>query len=338
MKIKTIKPKTKIFIICILLLVIVVIAAGVFWLYPFKKVYHVGIISGTDFFEGTDQGFRDKMAELGYKEGENIVYDMQKTNNDMSEANKMIENFINKKVDLIFAFPTNVAVLAKDFGRSTNIPLIFGDATVEGSGLVKDVNYPGDNVTGVRQATMETTIKRFELMHSLVPDAKSYLIFYQNNFPIVISQLRELVILANEYGIELVLQPVDSTKDINLYLQNQDKKQKLDFDAVLTIIEPVAVLPESSKLLAIFADTHNIPFGGAPLSGDYQNLFGVSIDSSVAGKQAGVLADKILKGTFAGSIPVVTSDSYIQINLKIAKILGLTVNDSLLSQANKIIQ
>lgn len=336
MKIKPINIKIRTLLIGILLLAIFI--AAFFLFYHPKKVYHIGIISGTDFFEGTDQGFRDRMTELGYKEGDNIVYDIQKTNNDMAEANKIIENFVNKKVDLIFAFPTNVAVLAKDLAKDTSIPVIFGDATIEGSGLVKDANYPGNNITGVRQATIETVIKRFELMHSLVPDAKKYLIFYQDNFPIVINQLRELLILANESGVELVLKPVDNTKDINFYLQEQDKKSSIDFDAILTIIEPVAVAPESSKILAIFADTHHIPLGGAPLFGDYQNLFGVSIDNLVAGKQAAILADKILKGISAGSIPVVTSDNYIQINLKVAKNLGLTVDDNLLSQANEVIQ
>ena len=336
MKKQFIKNKIVIFLIGFLLLALII--AGFFWFFPQKKIYHIGIISGTDFFEGTDQGFTSKMAELGYKDGENITYDIQKTNNDLAEANKIIEKFIANKVDLIFAFPTNVAVLAKDLAEKTNIPVIFGDATVEGSGLVKDVNYPGDNITGVRQATIETVIKRFELMHELAPQAKKYLIFYQSNFSIVLGQLRELSILAQESGIDLVLEPVDSTEDINNYLQTEDKLKNLDFDAILTIIEPVAVIPASSRILSLFADTHNIPLGGAPLSGDYPNLFGVSIDNTLAGKQSAILADKVLKGTFAGSIPVVTVDSYFQINIKIAEKLGLTVSDSLLSQANEVIR
>jgi len=250
----------------------------------------------------------------------------------------MIEKFINNKVNLIFAFPTNVAVLAKELAQDTEIPIVFGATTVEGSGLIKNINYPGDNITGVRQETIETVVKRFELMHKLAPDAKRYLIFYQINLAIVPNQIRELLFLAEDAGVQLILQPVDSTADIETYLQKQGKLPSLDFDAILTIIEPIANIPASSRVLSVFADMHGIPFGGAPLSGDYENLFGVSIDNSLAGQQAAILADKILKGTFAGSIPVVTAEKYIQINLKVAEKLGLTVDDSLFSQANKIIR
>ncbi len=42
------------------------------------KVYHVGILSGLDFFADTADGFKSKMTELGYIEDSNIIYDIQK--------------------------------------------------------------------------------------------------------------------------------------------------------------------------------------------------------------------------------------------------------------------
>jgi len=337
MKIKL--AKSQIIFILTVFVVLIGVFVGFFLINnPMKKVYHVGIISGTDFFAGTDQGFIQKMRELGYKEGENIIYDIQKTNNDSEAANKIIKKFIDDKVDLIFAFPTNVAIQAKELAKNTKIPVVFGDATIEGSGLVKDVNYPGDNITGVRQETTETVVKRFELMHKLAPNAKRYLIFYQADIAIVPNQIRELVSLAQESDVELVLKPVKSTADIVVYLKEQEESLSLDFDAILTIIEPIANIPVNSQVLSVFANMHNIPFGGAPLSGEYENLFGVSMDTSLAGGQAAILADKVLKGTFAGSIPVVTAEKYIQINLKIARRLGLTVDNNLFSQADEIIR
>jgi len=337
MKINFLKPGVKIILSCLLFFAIII--AGFFWFFPQKKVYHVGIISGTDFFEGTDQGFINKMTELGYRENENIVYEIKKTNNDMGEANEMIKKFVDGKVDLIFAFPTNAAILAKELTADTTIPVVFGSVTIEGSGLIQNLNYPGGNMTGVRQETVETVVKRFEIMHKLAPNAKKYLIFYQSNLTIVPNELRELLSLAEKSGVQLILEPVDSTSDIDFYLKEQEKKSSLDFDAILTIIEPVAVIPSSAKVLAVFADKHKIPFGGAPLNdGEYQNLFGVSVDNVVVGGQSAVLADKVLRGTPVGSIPIATAAKYIQINLKVAEKLGLKIDEDILSQANKIIR
>jgi len=338
MKFKNFKHKKIIFLILIFLLLIIIGTAFIlFW--PTKKVYHVGIISGTDFFVGTDEGFIRKMSELGYRENVDIVYDVKKINNDLSEANKIIEKFLKNKVDLIFSFPTNVAVLSKELTQNTKIPVVFGDATIEGTGLVKDVNFPGDNITGVRQATIETVVERFDLMHELVPNAKKYLIFYQSDLSVMLGQLRELALLAEKSGVDLILKPVDSTSDIDFYLKEQENMSSFDFDAILTIIEPVANIPSSSQILSVFAEKYKIPFGGAPLNNEAcQNLFGVSIDNVLAGSQAAVLADKVLRGVPAGSIPVVTAEKYIQINLKMAEKLGLKIDDSLISRANIVIR
>ena len=70
----------------------------------------------------------------------------------------------------------------------------------------------------------------------------------------------------------------------------------------------------------------------------YGSVFGLNIDAVNVGKQAAPLADKIFKGIPAGTIPVVSAESYLQINYKLAQELGLTVSEGLLSQAAEIIR
>src|SRR4030042_2220739 len=74
-----------------------------------QKVYHVGILSGLDFFANTADGFKEKMTELGYVEGENIVYDVQKSNFDIATYRNILNKFVADKVDLIFVFPTEAS-------------------------------------------------------------------------------------------------------------------------------------------------------------------------------------------------------------------------------------
>jgi putative ABC transport system substrate-binding protein len=88
-----------------------------------------------------------------------------------------------------------------------------------------------------------------------------------------------------------------------------------------------------------FAAEHKIPVGGALISVEgYESIFGVNIEPITAGEQAAPLADKIFRGIPAGTIPVVSAESYLEINYKAAQELGLTVSEGLLSQADRIIR
>jgi putative ABC transport system substrate-binding protein len=99
------------------------------------------------------------------------------------------------------------------------------------------------------------------------------------------------------------------------------------------------VTPENFAVIGKFAYEHNIPVGGALMSVEgYDSVFGVNVDPVKVGKQAAPLADKVLKGTKAGTIPVVSAENYFQINYKAAQALGLTVSDGLLSQAAEVIR
>jgi putative tryptophan/tyrosine transport system substrate-binding protein len=136
------------------------------------KVYRVGILSGLDFFANTADGFKAKMTELGYVEGNNIVYDMHKTNFDPAAEEQILNKFVADKVDLIHVFPTEVSLAAKKAIQGSNIPVVFAQAFIEQGGLVNSVREPGGNITGVRFPGPDLAIKRFEILRELMPRAK----------------------------------------------------------------------------------------------------------------------------------------------------------------------
>ena len=74
------------------------------------------------------------------------------------------------------------------------------------------------------------------------------------------------------------------------------------------------------------------------LYGGYDSLYGVAVDNIVSGQQAAPLSDEILKGTPAGSIPVLTAQTFLTINLKVATKMGIKVSEDILSQANVIVR
>ena len=136
------------------------------------KTYRVGIVNGLDVFATTADGFKAGMTDLGYIEGKNIVYEVYDLSFDLEAGRRILRQLVSNKVDAIIAMPTEVAIDAKEAVRGTSIPVIFCQAYIEGSNLVKSVREPGGNITGVRYPSPDLVVKRFEVLHELLPHAK----------------------------------------------------------------------------------------------------------------------------------------------------------------------
>ncbi len=322
-----------------LLVVVCVLLSGCGKEAPEQKVYHVGVLSGLDFFANTADGFKARMTELGYVEGKNVVYDLQKTNFDMAVYKSILKKFVDDKVDLIFVFPTEASQEAKAATQGTGIPVVFANANIEDTGLVNSVRQPGGNITGVRWPGPDLALRRFEIMCELAPQAKRMWVPYQRGYPIVKSQLEALRPMAASSGVTLLEVPADNATELEAELQERTKSVNNDTDVILIMAEPLGVTPEAFAVLGKFADEHKILVGGALMSvGGYESVFGLTPQNIPVGRQAAFLADKILKGTSAGTIPVVSAEGYFQFNYKAAQKLGLNVPEGLLSRANEIIR
>jgi putative ABC transport system substrate-binding protein len=304
-----------------------------------QKVYHVGILSGLNFFADTADGFKEKMTELGYIEGSNIIYDLQKTSFDIAAYKSILNKFVADRVDLIFVFPTEATQEAKAATKGTGIPVIFASAFIENTGIVDSVRRPGGNITGVRWAGPDIAVQHFEIMRELVPSATRMFIPYQKGYPIVKSQVEALRLAFAAEGLTMIELPANNAEELEAEFNIKAESANGKTDAVLTIAEPLCVTPDVFEVIGKFADERNIPVGGTSISiGGHESVFGLIPQHVPQGRQAAYLADKVLRGTKAGTIPVVTAECFLQINYKAAKKLGITVPEGLLSRANEIIR
>ncbi|MCX6814354.1 MAG: ABC transporter substrate-binding protein [Candidatus Aenigmarchaeota archaeon] len=304
-----------------------------------EKVYHVGVLSGLSFVADITDGLKAKMTELGYTEGKNIVYDVQETNVDPAAYRQVLNKFVANKVDLILAFPTEVALEAKAATQGIGIPVVFANAVIENTGLVNSVREPGGNITGVRFSTSDLALRRFEILHELAPHAKQMWIPYQRGYPIVASQLGALQPVAASAGVTMIEVPADNATELETNLQTRVKSSDISSDAILCIVEPLMTMPDTLAVLGKFAAEHKLPIGGCPISNNSSgSIFMTAPDNVDVGKLAASIADKILKGTPAGTIPVVTPESRLRINYKVIQELGLNVSEGLLNRADEIIR
>jgi putative ABC transport system substrate-binding protein len=302
------------------------------------KVYKVGILVGVEYTSPAADGFKEEMTELGYIEGENITYDIQVTNFDAETYQTILQQFVADEVDLIYAFPAQAAVVAKTVAEGTDIPVLFAVANIENTGLVNSVREPGGNITGVRYPGPDIALKRFEIMHEIVPQATRMWIPYQRTSPMVPAQLEVLYPAAEAAGVTLIEAPADDAAGLEADLQARAQSgDDIGLDAILCIPEALSVTSEAFLVMAKFADEHEIPIGGATMEVEgHASIFGVTINMRDVGRLSAPMANKILKGTPAGTIPVVSPENYIEINYKATQELGLTVSESLLSQADKV--
>ncbi len=303
------------------------------------KVYRVGILSGLVVFDDIANGFRAKMTTLGYIEGRNIVYDLQKANVDPARELIIAKKFVADKVDLILAFPTSAAEMAKAATQGTNIPVVFAMAGIEGNDLIKSVRQPGGNITGVRFPAMELSVKRLELLHELAPNAKRIYITYDSNYPGISILIDAVRAAAHSMNVTLVEVPVIRLDQIKADLQAREMSDDIGIDAVLIIPTLLTAGPNGFGLINEFSAKHKLAVSGTTnFHADLGAVFSEVPANVNVGELAAPMADKIFKGIPAGTIPVVTPEACLRLNYKMIKKLKLKVSEGLLSQANYIIR
>ena len=323
----------------ILLVVVCIFLSGCGEKAQEEKVYRVGIVFDAEAFTSIADGFKAKMTELGYVEGKNIVYDLQFTNMDPAEAQRLVKKLVKDKVDLIFTFPTPATVAAHAATQGTAIPVVFAYATTEGFPLVKSVREPGGNITGVRYPGHEMMCKRLEVLLEIAPQVKRVWIGYDIHNPNTALALETLRQAASSMHVTLVEVPATTLEELKTDLAARAASNDLGLDAIILMPDGFNHSPDGLKVLSTFAAEHKVPLGGSFLyTVEAGAVFGNANDLFKVGELTAPLADKILKGTPAGTIPVVTPEQDLWINYKVSQELGLTVPEGLLSMAEEIIR
>ena len=303
------------------------------------KEYRVGILTDNVNFAAIGTGFKAKMFELGYMEGKNIVYIEQTISSDPAELQRQAKALVDQKVDLIFAFPAPETAAAYSATQGTNIPVVCAYAQLDGTNMIKSGREPGGNLTGVRYPGPETVSKRLETMLAIAPKVKRIWIGYDKNGPNTAIAIAALRPLASSLGVTLVEVPATVKADLAADLAARANLADTGLDAIIIMPDDFNASPDGFAVISKFAADHNIPLaGGLPTMIQQGALFANGPDLATIGKLAAASAAKVLKGTPAGTIPVVTPDQNLYINYKTAQALGLTVPEGLLAQASQIIR
>jgi putative ABC transport system substrate-binding protein len=282
------------------------------------------------------------MAELGYVEGENIIYDLQETHVvDMQGYQDIVQKFVDDEVDLILSFPSEASLVAKQVAEGSGVPVVFSFAA--GPGLYDSIQAPGGDSTGVRYPLIEIGTRHFEVTMQLVPDAKKVLIPYFTDYPILPPQFEAIAPLAEAAGVTIVKAPVTSGDEMQAFFDDllaEAIEGEPDIDAIMYLVGPASTSPDIVSVVAQFGAEYQIPVTTGTFLGpdDTWTITDINVGFYTSGELAAPLADKIFQGISAGTIPVVSPNPYVQINMIAAQKLGLEIPKELMLLADEIVR
>ena len=276
------------------------------------------------------QGFTDTLKENGYVEGDNVTYDVRSAQGNMATANSIAKELVGKEVDLIYsiATPTSQACV----NATKKIPIVFSSVTDPvGAGLVKSLEKPGGNVTGMTDRS--PVDRQLDLLLEIIPTVKRLGVIYNSGEDNSLASLKQVQDEAEKRNIEVVDATVSNSSGVLMAAKSLvgrvDAVHIPTDNTVVSAFESVVKVCEENKIPLFAADVDSVPRGAvAALAIDYYGL----------GRQAGEVAIRILKGAEPGSIPVETlKDLKLWVNKEAASKMGVTLPDAVLQKADKVL-
>jgi len=317
-------------------LIAIVVALVVFFVYQGQQddSLHIGVIQIVEHpaLDGARQGFIDVLGENGYVEGENVTYDIQIAQGDMSTANTIAQKFDSQKLDLILAIATPTAQAVANVIDDTPI-LITAVTDPVDAGLVETAEKPNTNVTGT--SDMQPMDKQFDLIRKFVPDAKNIGVVYNAGEANSVLQVNMAKEIADELGMTLIEASADTSANVLQAAQSLAGRVDAIYvptdNTVVSAIESVIIVAEDNDIPLIVGEEGGVRAG---------SLATVGIDYYELGRQTGRMALKIIKGEAqAETMPVETQeDTRLIINANAAKAMGVEIPAELRDAAFEIIE
>jgi putative ABC transport system substrate-binding protein len=301
------------------------------------KVYRIGLLNYSRVDAGRQarwDAFRQGMRELGYMEGQNVIYEPRWAQDDNDRLSKLAAELVGLKVDVIVTGGTNAAVAAKRATATIPIVMVSGSDPAA-LGLVASLREPGGNVTGMTSISSELAGKRLELLRIVTPRASRIAILWDERDPASRLALDGTEVAAKTAGLTLHSIPVSSSAGFEAGFATVVRGR-----AGALIVDWSPVFFAHRKRIAELAVKHRLPTVGASREFvEVGGLVGYGPDYSDLSRHAATYVDKILKGAKPGDLPVEQPTKFeLVINLKTAKALGLTIPPSLLGRADQVIE
>ena len=302
------------------------------------KIWRVGILSvrHVDFLDSDNYygPFRQGMREHGYVDGKNLAIEWRSAEGKYERLPDLAADLVRMKVDVIVTNGTSAVRAAQK--ATTTIPIVFGSAgDPVRAGLIKSLARPGGNITGLTNMSGDLGPKHFEMLHSIVPKPSRVAVLLNPANAGAAPNLKAVQTAAQKSGVKILPVEARNAQEIESAFSTMTRENAR---AVLVIND--AVFTQQLRQIAELAIKNRIPaivaYGQFAEAGGLMSYGPSSADQY---RRAATIVDKIFKGAKPGDLPVEQPTNFeLIINAKTAKALGLTIPQSLLISAARVIE
>ena len=297
-------------------------------------VPRIGVLAPTSCSHPNYLALREGLRALGYVEGQTIIIECRDAAGRYDRAAEQAAELVRLKVDVLVTDGMPAARAAKQATKT--IPIVMGAVgdPVRG-GIVNSLARPGANITGLTLVPQEMNIKRLEFLKAAVPGSTRVAVLTNPDNPSVGVGRRETEAAARSLGLTLHVVEARDPADLDRAFSDMLKAQTR---AVVVMPDPllfaqrtrIVALAVKSQLPAV-GETREFAAAGGLMA------YGPRVTENF--RRAALYVHKILKGAEPGDLPVEQPTTFERvINLKTAKLLGLTIPQSLLLRADEVIQ
>jgi putative tryptophan/tyrosine transport system substrate-binding protein len=280
------------------------------------------------------EALRQGLRELGYAEGKNIIVEWRSAEGKLDRLPPLAAELVRLNVTMIVTGAPPPTRAAREATHTIPIVMAFSDDPV-GSGFVTSLARPGGNITGLSSLAPEISGKQLELLRQVIPKLSRVAVLGTPTVPQYATVVKEIELAAAALGVKVRYVDVLSHTDIEAAFQAANQEHAT---AALVLGSPIlnsqrAWIIKSaakSRLPVMYSRPEFVEDGGLM-------TYGASITDLF--RRAATYVDKILKGAKPGDLPVEQPTKFeLVINLKTAKLIGLTIPPNVLARADKVIK
>ena len=277
--------------------------------------------------------FKEGLAALGWKEGSNVVFEERWAGGQVNRLPALAGELAARRPAVIVAFTRLATEAAAKAAPKTPIVLI--GAIPVGPGLVASLAHPGGMVTGVSSIAAEISEKFLELLLAAAPKLRRIgFLFDSTNANVALHRENTRRAVA-QHSVEARYAEVTHPDEIEPALSRLAKER----------VQALVVMPGQSagvgrRRIVKFALAQRWPVvGGSREFAEDGALLSYGVDRPALYRRAAYYVDRILKGAKPGDLPIELPTTFeLVVNLKTAKAIGLTISQSLLFRADKVIE
>jgi putative ABC transport system substrate-binding protein len=299
------------------------------------KVFRIGILAvATPRAAPVAQLFVHEMRERGYVEGQNTTFEYKHAEGHVDRLPALAAELVRQQVDVIVTEGNSAALAAKRATQTIPIVMAAAGDPVKG-GIVASLAQPGGNVTGTTLIHPELSAKRIQLLKEAAPGITRLAVIWNPNSPAGADTVRETTLAAQGMGVQVHPIEAGNPAEVDGALQAAVAARA---NALVTVGDGMLWTQRTrivdfaikQRLPTMFPDREFAEAGGLM-------VYGPNAADTI--RRAAALVDRVLKGAKPANLPVEQPTQMdLLLNLKTAKALGLSVPQSLLVRADRVIE